>query len=231
MLGTILVVDDDDLMRRSLSFHLQKADYQVITAESAEIGLELAQTTALDLVLLDINLPGLDGLQALRHFRDELGVPVIFLSARRREIDEILGLELGANDYITKPFDKDVLLARIRATLRHVRAASPSAARSEVLTAGDLVVDTASHTVTVAGAAVVLAPREFQVLHTLAQTAEQVLSVDELLDRVWGAEFHGEPQVVYFQICALREKLEADPARPRCIQTVRGVGYELVPAA
>ena len=228
MLGTILVVDDDDLMRRSLSFHLQKAEYKVSTAESAEAGLAMARAKPPDLVLLDINLPGMDGLQALHYFRDELGLPVIFLSARRREIDEILGLELGANDYITKPFDKDVLLARVRSTLRQARAASPAPTRQDALVVGDLVVDPASHGVTINETAVDLAPREFQVLLVLAQAAGQVLSVDELLDRVWGAEFHGEPQVVYVQIRSLREKVETDPARPQRIQTVRGVGYKLV---
>lgn len=224
----ILVVDDDVLMRQSLVFHLQKAGYEVVTAASAEAGLALARTAVPELVLLDINLPGMDGLQALRFFRDELALPVIFLSARRREIDEIVGLELGANDYITKPFDKDVLLARIRATLRQAQPPSSPPAKENMLVAGDLQIDPVSHTASVAGAPVELAPREFRLLHTLVLHAGQVLSVDELLDRVWGEQFYGAPQVVYVQIRALREKIEADPAHPSRILTIRGVGYKLM---
>ncbi len=224
----IFIVDDDALMRRSLAFNLERNGYRVSTAGTAEDAFAAAKREPPDLVLLDIGLPGMDGLDALRHWRQELDVPVIFLTARRRELDEVLGLELGADDYITKPFDITVLLARIKAVLR--RSHSRESRRGpEILTVGDLKLDLAGHTVSVGGRAVELAPREFDLLATLAQEAGRVLSVDELLARVWGAEYVGEPQVVYVHIRWLREKLEDDPQHPRRILTVRGVGYKLVP--
>ncbi|HSM58588.1 MAG TPA: response regulator transcription factor [Candidatus Sulfomarinibacteraceae bacterium] len=223
----ILLVDDDALMRRSLSFNLEKANYKVMTAASAEDALAAARTTPPDLVLLDINLPGMDGLEALRHFRREMAVPIIFLTARRRELDEVLGLELGADDYVTKPFDPDVLIARIKAVLRRARRQGPPQLAPVV--AGDITVDPAAHTVTVGGERVELPAREFDLLHVLAAEAGRVLSTDELLNRVWGAEFSGEPQNVYVHIRWLREKIEDDPQNPGRIVTIRGVGYKLVP--
>ncbi len=225
----ILLVDDDALLRRSLVLNLEEAGYRASASATAEEALALATRDRPDLVLLDIGLPGMDGLDALRHFQSRLGVPVIFLTARRRELDEVLGLQLGADDYITKPFDKDVLLARIKTVLRRLaRTESPLPAEEERrLVAGDLVVDTAAHSVTVAGQPVELTPLEFDLLHTLVAHAGQVLSVDDLLNRVWGEEYVGQPQVVYVHIHWLREKLEKDPEHPQRIVTVRGVGYKL----
>jgi DNA-binding response OmpR family regulator len=182
------------------------------------------------LILLDIGLPGMDGLDALRHFQSRLGVPVIFLTARRRELDEVLGLELGADDYITKPFDKDVLLARVRTVLRRLAQSErpiPLESEKGPLVVGDLAIDSAAHSVTVAGQPLELTPLEFDLLHVLAESAGHVLSVDDLLDRVWGAEYVGQPQVVYVHIHGLRERLEKDPQNPQHIVTVRGVGYKL----
>ena len=226
----ILIVDDDALLRRSLAFNLEKAGYRASTAASAEDALARAHLDPPDLILLDIGLPGMDGLDALRRLRQEHDVPVIFLTARRRELDQILGLELGADDYVTKPFDIDVLLARIKAVLRRSSAALVSVPRRAQLVVGDLVIDPAAHTVTVGGRAVDLSPREFDLLHALALEAGRVVAVDELLARVWGAEYAGEPQVVYVHIRWLREKLEDHPSQPRRIVTVRGVGYRLTAA-
>jgi DNA-binding response OmpR family regulator len=225
----ILVVEDDALTRRGLALHLEQAGYRVSSSADAEDALGLARRDHPDLVLLDIGLPGMDGLQALRYFEDEIQSPVIFVTARRRELDEILGLELGADDYITKPFEVDVLLARVRAVLRRFeRAEAPSLEGSGPVTVGDLVIDPSAHTVTVAGRVVELPPLEFDLLHTLALEAGRVLSVDDLLARVWGADYVGEPQVVYVHIRWLREKLEKDPRHPRRIITIHGVGYKLV---
>ncbi|HOT92483.1 MAG TPA: response regulator transcription factor [Anaerolineae bacterium] len=224
----ILVVDDDALLRRSLAFNLEQAGYRAETAGTAEDALAKVRLDPPDLILLDIGLPGMDGLDALRTLRQQLNVPVIFLTARRRELDEVLGLELGADDYITKPFDFDVLLAHIKAVLRRAGNALTKPPEPEPLVVGDLVIDPTAHTVTVAGRPVDLAPREFDLLTVLAQEAGRVLSVDELLARVWGAEYIGEPQVVYVHIRWLREKLEPDPQHPQRIVTVRGVGYKLV---
>ncbi|MFN2286614.1 MAG: response regulator [Anaerolineae bacterium] len=224
----ILLVDDDELLRRSLAYNLEQAGYRASTAEMGEDALAQVRLDPPDLVLLDIGLPGMDGLDTLRTLRQQINVPVIFLTARRRELDEVLGLELGADDYVTKPFDFDVLLARIKAVLRRTGGSAPSLPESEPIVVGDLVIDQAAHTVTVGERSAELAPREFDLLVALAQEAGRVLSVDDLLARVWGAEYVGEPQVVYVHIRWLREKLEADPKHPQRIITVRGVGYKLV---
>jgi DNA-binding response OmpR family regulator len=180
-----------------------------------------------DLVLLDIGLPGMDGLDALRRFKDELGIPVIFMTARRRNLDEILGLELGADDYITKPFDVDVLLAHVKATLRRSESVEPKIDTTRPIILGDLKIDPGAHTVEIAGEPIELRPREFALLHTLALQPGMVVSVDDLLASIWGAEYIGEPQVVYVHIRWLRKKIEENPDDPKRILTVHGVGYKL----
>ncbi len=227
----ILLVDDDDLLRRSLAFNLEKAGYRASTAANAEDALALAQCDAPDLIILDIGLPGMDGLEALQQFRTVAGVPVIFLTARQRKFDQVLGLELGADDYVTKPFDFDVLATRVKAVLRRTQKASTLSIEPTPLTIGDLAIDPQAHIVTLNGQALDLPPREFAVLYALALKAGQVISTDDLIARVWGAEYAGEPQVVYVHIRWLREKLEDDPNQPRRIVTVRGVGYKLEPQA
>jgi DNA-binding response OmpR family regulator len=226
---TILLVDDDALMRRSLAFHLEQAGYQVHTAANAEDAISWVQHTPPDLILLDIALPDMDGLDALREIKAKHSLPVIFLTGRRRELDEVLGLELGADDYITKPFDVDVVLAHIKAVLRRTERSSESEKMTQRLVVGDLVIDPQAHTVICAGRALSLAPREFDLLLLLAMQPEKVISTEELLAHVWGAEFIGQPQVIYVHIRWLRQKLEADPDHPQRILTVRGVGYKLVP--
>lgn len=225
----ILVVDDDTLMRRSLGLQLEQAGYRASTAANAEDALSLAKRDQPDLILLDIGLPGMDGLEALRHFQMEMDVPVIFVTARRRELDTILGLELGADDYITKPFNKDVLLAHVKAVLRRSARQSRSPSQDVPIPVGDMIIDPAAHSVTIGDEPVELTAREFALLHTLALEAGNVLSTDDLVRRVWGAEFIGEPQVVYVHVRWLREKIEEDPNKPRRIVNVRGVGYKLIP--
>jgi DNA-binding response OmpR family regulator len=226
----ILLIDDDALLRRSLAFNLEQPGYRVSTAADAENGLALAARDRPDLVLLDIGLPGMDGLDALRHFQARVAVPVIFLTARRRELDQVVGLELGADDYITKPFDQDVLLARIRAVLRRTRQLDiPPSAQPSPLVLGDLAIDPAARTVILRRRPLELPPRQFDLLYTLAMEAGRVVSSNDLLNRVWGAEYEGEPQSVYVHVRWLREKLEEDPDHPRRIVTVRGVGYKLIP--
>lgn len=229
----ILIVDDDALMRRSLAFNLEQAGYRASTADSAETALSQVRLEKPDLVLLDISLPGIDGLDAMRQFKDQFDLPVIFITARRRELDEALGLELGGDDYVTKPFDFNVLVAHIKAVLRRFErgAGSPSAMATidhKPIVVGDLVVDPATRTVTVSGKPVELPRREFDLLHALALQPGRVFTVDELLGMVWGAEFIGQPQVVYVHIRWLREKIEQKPGHPKRIVTVRGVGYKLI---
>ncbi len=226
----ILLVDDDPLLRRSLAFNLEQAGYRISTAANAEHALARAAQEPPDLVLLDIGLPGMDGLDALHHFRARMSVPVIFLTARDRRLDEALGLELGADDYVTKPFDTAVLLARIKAVLRRSAYSAPTApSEPGPLIVGDLIIDPGAHTVTMGGRPLDLPRLEFDILHTLALNVGQVVSVDELLARVWGAEYEGESQVVYVHMRWLRDRLEEDPHHPRRIVTVRNVGYKLVP--
>lgn len=225
----ILLVDDDALFRRSLAISLEQQGYLSSTAASAEEALELVQMNPPDLVLLDIGLPGMDGLDALHRFQEEHHIPVIIVTARHRELDEILGMELGADDFITKPFNIDVLISHIKAVLRRapLLGIAPMASPN-LITAGDLVINPAAHTVTLAGKPIELTPREFDLLCMLAADAGRVCSVDYILNRVWGAEYIGESQVVYVHIRWLREKIEKDPTHPQKLITVRGIGYKLV---
>ena len=224
----ILLVDDDALMRRSLAFNLEQAGFRTSTAANAEDALALARQNPPDLVLLDIGLPGMDGLDAIKRFKEQFRAPVIFVTARRRNLDEVLGLELGADDYITKPFDVDVLIAHIKAVLRRSEFAPEPSPPGATLTVGELSLDPSAHTVSLSGKIVELSPKEFNLLRALALEPNRVRAVDELLASVWGAEFSGQPQVVYVHIRWLREKLEDDPEHPKRIVTVRGVGYKLV---
>jgi DNA-binding response OmpR family regulator len=229
----LIVIDDEALLRRSLVYNLEQAGYRVSSASRAEDALALARRDPPDLVLLDIGLPSMDGLQALRIFRQEVGCPVIFVTARRKELDEQLGLELGADDYITKPFDFGVLLARVKAVLRRGQLTQSSGHEvgqqgSTTLRVGDLSINPAAVEVKIQDRSLQLSPREFDLLHVLALNAGNVLSVEDILAQVWGAEYLGEPQVVYVHVRWLREKLEDDPSRPTRVLTVRGKGYKLV---
>jgi DNA-binding response OmpR family regulator len=226
---TILLVDDDALMRRSLAFHLEQAGYGVHTAANAEDAVSFVRNSPPDLVMLDIGLPGMDGLEALREIKAQHNLPIIFLTGRRRELDEVVGLELGADDYITKPFDVDVVLAHIKAVLRRTEKNTQPERMNQLLVVGDLEVDPQAHTVMCAGRTLDLSPREFDLLSLLASQPEKVVSTEDILAQVWGAEFVGQPQVVYVHIRWLRQKLESDPDHPERILTVRGVGYKLVP--
>jgi DNA-binding response OmpR family regulator len=230
MSKNILIVDDDVLMRRSLALSMEQAGYKAFNAANAEDALLMARRDPPDLVLLDIGLPGMDGLDALRIFKEQIGVPVIFLTARRRNLDEVLGLELGADDYITKPFDVDVLLAHVKAVLRRAEMEGPKKLDGNApVEVGDLIIDPGAHSVVIGGKEVELRPREFDLLHTMALQPGMVISVEDLLASVWGAEYIGEPQVVYVHIRWLRKKIEDDPDNPKRIQTVHGVGYKLEP--
>lgn len=199
------------------------------TAANAEDTLAVVRHTPPDLVILDIGLPDRDGLETLREIKNLHNLPVIFLTARRRELDQVIGLEFGADDYITKPFEADVVVAHVKAVLRRTSSTVQPDAETKRLVLGDLEVDPASHTVSCAGRFLELSPREFDLLLALASQPEKVIATEDLLARVWGAEFIGQPQVVYVHIRWLRQKLESDPSHPQRILTVRGVGYKLIP--
>jgi DNA-binding response OmpR family regulator len=222
----ILLVDDDALMRRSLAYNLEQVGFKTSTAASAEDAPAIVRTTPPDLVLLDIGLPEMDGLDAIKEIKSIQKIPVVFVTARRRNLDEVLGLELGADDFITKPFDVDVLIAHVKAVLRRSDRVEEVVDNS-VMVVGDLSIDCSAHLVTLKGKPVDLSPREFNLLYLLAKEPNQIHPVEDILANVWGAEFQGEPQVVYVHIRWLREKLETNPNHPTRILTVRGVGYKL----
>lgn len=227
----ILLIDDDALLVKSLAFTLTQNGYRTTTATRAHEGLVAIDRDSPDLILLDIGLPDLDGLSVLRQIQKARAIPVIFLTARRRELDEVVGLELGAEDYITKPYNEDVLLARIKTVLRRNERSTDRVEEKadNRLIVGDITIDLAAHIVTLRGQPVDLAPKAFDLLHVLALNSGQVMSLDQLLEQVWGPEYLGEPQVVYVHIRWLREKLEDDASQPKRIVTVRGVGYKLLP--
>ena len=224
----ILVVDDEPKIVKLAPDYLEQSGYGVLTAVNGPQALAAARADKPDLVVLDLNLPGMDGLDVCRQLRRESDVPIIMLTARIEETDRLIGLELGADDYITKPFDVNVLLARVKAVLRRYDKAAPAAAPTpERLEVGDLVIEVSAHVATLNGKRLELAPREFALLHALALNPGQVMSVESLLTQVWGAEYSGESQVVYVHIRWLREKIKVDPKYPKRIVTVRGVGYKL----
>jgi DNA-binding response OmpR family regulator len=170
----------------------------------------------------------MSGFDALRSFQRETLAPILFVTARRRELDEVFGLELGADDYITKPFDIDVLLARLKTVLRRSAITQESLSQRHALELGDLYIDPQGHIVKLRGVVIELAPKEFDLLYVLAQDAGNVISVDTLLSRIWGVGWVGESQTIYVHMRWLREKVEDDPAHPRRLLTVKGVGYKLV---
>ena len=226
---TILTADDDPQLLRLVSRNLQLDGYDVLTAADGQQALELIEARSPDLVLLDVMMPRLDGFSVCQRVREFSSVPIIILTARGNDQDKIRGLDLGADDYLTKPFSVDELLARVRAVLRRAQLSAVDAAqglRSRV-TIGDLTVDYAQHQVTMNGQDVELTPIEYRLLAYLAQNAGRIVTQDLLLEHVWGAEYVGESHLLQVNINRLRRKLEPDIARPCYIQTKTGVGYLL----
>lgn len=235
---TVLVVDDEDNIREAIVFTLRREGFDVLEADNGPDAVEQAGRKP-DVVVLDIMLPGIDGLEVLRRIRTSSNVPVLMLSAKGDEIDRVVGLEIGADDYITKPFAMRELIARIRAIVRRMgmnneppelRQPEPAVQRvdSEFL-AGPLVIDTAARTVTKNGETVELNPKEFDLLAYFAKHPGVVMSRDALLREVWGYEFRVDTRTVDVHVRWLRTKLEANPAIPEMLITVRGAGYRFVP--
>ena len=224
MAEKILLVEDEEKLARMVELELRYEGYEVTKAADGRAGLEQALSGAFDLVLLDIMLPQLNGMEVLRRLRRESDVPVLMLTARDTVMDKVAGLDSGANDYITKPFAIEELLARIRAALRS--KGSGKSPEGEALTLGKLSMDCERHTVTVSGQAVELTRREFDLLRCLLENQGKVLSREALLDRVWGFDYVGETNTVDVYIRFLRSKLD-EPFGVKYIHTVRGVGYVL----
>jgi DNA-binding response OmpR family regulator len=226
-MSKILVVDDEQFVRRTLKYRLEREGYAVTTANDAEDALTFARRDRPDLVLLDIGLPDGNGFDVARTLQRELQVPIVFLTGRGQEPDVVAGLELGAEDYIVKPFRMRELLARMRVVLRRV-AREPTPATDEVLTVGDVTLDPKSREVRVRSQLIELPHKEFELLRLLMTNAGDILSPNYLLDAVWGEEFAGALQVLYVHMGWLRERIEPDPRHPCYIHTVRGAGYKFV---
>lgn len=226
----ILVVDDDPLVCKGLKFNLEQAGYKVSTASTAHTARELSVRNSFDAAIVDIGLPDDNGLDLCKSLKAQRDLPVIFLTARRRELDEIVGLEIGADDYITKPFSADILLAHLRAVLR--RAARPfieSKPVNKSIQTGPFVLNPTTHSAQKNEQVLDLSPREFDLLYLFMSYPERAFTSDELVEMLWGVEFVGEPQVLYVQVYSLRMKIEEDPSIPKHILTLRGVGYKFVP--
>jgi len=225
---TILVVEDEENLLEALKYKLEKEGYSVLTAGDGEKGLEIAREAKPDLVILDIMLPKLDGLEVCRILRRETTTPILMLTARAEEIDRVVGLELGADDYVTKPFSMRELIARVRAMLRRSGLASETAVglpSAKLLRAGNLEVDLVSHTARLGGAVLELKPKEFDLLALLVASRGRAFTREQILERLWGQDWVGDTRTVDVHIRWLREKVEADSSNPARIVTIRGVGY------
>ena len=231
---TILVVDDEKRIVDILVYNLQKEGYQTLEANDGEEAIRIATEKKPDLILLDIMLPKVDGLTVCKRLKAILNVPILILSAKDEEIDKILGLELGADDYITKPFSVRELVARVKANLRKVDAASQSTESDQeaqkeanIIELGDLVINVEKFEARVRGKVIDLTLREFEVLRYLAKQPGQVVTREILLEKVWGYEYYGDIRTVDVTVRRIREKIEKDTAAPKILITKRGVGYYL----
>lgn len=230
----ILVVDDEITLQETLVYNLNNQGYSVITASDGPTALEKAREHKPDLIILDIMLPGMDGFEVCRVIRREMNIPILMLTARDDEIDRVVGLEVGADDYLTKPFSLRELMARVKAMLRRVRimreetqaGSSVSQAKKNIILS-NLEIDFTRHEILLAGKRLDLKPKEYELMAFLAEHRRQALSREFILERVWGWEYIGDSRTVDVHIRWLREKIESDPTHPTRIVTVRGVGYML----
>ncbi len=226
--GTVLVVEDEENILEALRYNLEREGYIVYTASDGEDGLNLARSSQPDLVILDVMLPKMNGFEICRILRREMDVPIIMLTARGEEVDRIVGLELGADDYVAKPFSMREFMVRVRNMLRRVKLSSQAQLGlpdGDVLVAGDLEMDLASHIVRRGGATVDMKPREYDLLALLVKNSGRVFSRDQLLQQLWSQDYYGDSRTVDVHVRWLREKIEKNPSKPERIVTVRGVGY------
>lgn len=220
----VLVVEDEKNLREPLVYLLQKEGYDVIEAEDGNSAVENFNTLGADLILLDLMLPGLSGNEVCRIIRAESQVPIIMLTAKDTEIDKVVGLEIGADDYVTKPYSTRELLARMKAVLR--RGAEPAQDEGGVLRAGPVVMDLDRHTVSVHGEKIQMPLKEFELLELLMENVNRVLTRGQIIDRVWGSNYFGDTKTLDVHVKRVRSKIEDDPSRPRHLLTVRGLGYK-----
>ena len=219
----ILLVDDEAAIVQSLRYNLERSGYAVTAAGDGRSAVALVASESPDLVILDIMLPLLDGIEACKEIRKTSSVPIIMLTAKDQEFDKVLALELGADDYVTKPFSLGEIIARIKARLR--RSETDLEQRDESITIGDITIDRSRQKLVVRGDVVALAPKEFRLLHLLMENRGRIVTRQMLLEKVWGYDFEGEHQTISVHVRWLREKIEIDPNNPRHIITVRSRGY------
>ncbi|HXV41588.1 MAG TPA: response regulator transcription factor [Anaerolineae bacterium] len=217
----ILIVEDDETLQQALAYNLEREGYSVAVAADGQTGLKIARDQPLDLIVLDVMLPQLDGLSVCRILRRELDVPIIILTARSSEVDKIIGLDSGADDYITKPFSLGEFLARVRAALRR----KPKSTGAERLASGDLALDLVARKAYKGQQEINLSYKEFDLLAELIRSRGVVLSRDLLLTKIWGYDYYGESRTVDVHIRWLREKIEDEPSKPKRITTIRSIGY------
>lgn len=222
---TILVVDDESAVRKLVKTYLEREGFTVLEAADGSAAVNLSRRDKPDLVILDLMLPEIDGLEVCRILRNESDAFVLMLTAKADEADKLTGLGLGADDYLTKPFSPRELVARVRAILRR---GAGSQARGKIINAGSIRVDRIRHEAAVDGKPLDLTAKEFEILLQLLRRPEMVYTREQLLQQVWGYDFFGDARVVDVHVAKLRKKIEADPANPKYIKTVRGIGYKLV---
>lgn len=226
---SILVVEDEASIAEVVSLYLKRAGFTVVTASDGKQAMGVFEQQQPDLIILDLMLPEVDGLSLTRWLRDRSAVPIIMLTARRDEMDRIAGLEMGADDYVVKPFSPQELVSRVRAVLRRLGREQDSAEAERALSFGDLSIDPLSRMVTVHGQAVELTAKEFDMFYLLARHPRQVFTREQLLERVWGGAQYIDPGTVTVHVRRLREKIEADASQPVHLLTVWGVGYKFEP--
>jgi DNA-binding response OmpR family regulator len=229
-LATVLLVEDEAVLRETIAYNLKSSGHEVRAVEDGEAALTAIRDNLPDLVVLDIMLPTIDGFDVCRQIRRTSSIPILILTARDDEIDRVVGLEIGADDYLTKPFSMRELMARVKALLRRRdllqdELAGNDTSAAHVIQAGDLEIDPGAHRVTVAGTEVSLKPREWDLLVFLARHPGQVCTSDQILQNVWGPDYFGDSRTVAVHVHGLRDKLETGPDAHRYIETVRGVGY------
>ena len=229
MIGNkILIVEDDQNLLATLKYNLLKESYDVITAIDGAQAIETARRERPELIVLDVMLPKLSGFEVCRILRKEMTVPILMLTAKTEEVDKIVGLEIGADDYMTKPFSMRELLARVRAMLRRAKMAEPEPSDEKtLLKINDLEIDPARHRASLRETVLNLTPKEFDLLVFLAKNKGFVFNREQLLEKVWGYDYTGNTRTVDVHIRWLRQKIETDPAHPRNLLTVRGAGYKL----
>ena len=220
----ILVVEDEASFSEALSYVLGKEGFEVEVAETGDGAIAAFDKNGADLILLDLMLPGLSGTEVCKQLRSRSDVPIIMLTAKDTEVDKVVGLELGADDYVTKPYSKAELVARIRAVLR--RQSDPSDSNDSLLNAGPVKIDVERHQVSINSEIVSLPLKEFELLEFLIRNSGRVLTRSQLIDRVWGSDYFGDTKTLDVHIKRLRAKIEKDPANPVYIQTIRGLGYK-----